>query len=299
MVLSPLPRRVPGLPAWVAAVVCAAALTAVACHGSKGDPAGVQVTAATYVHRWDRSGLAPAAPGQAPTGARDAFVLKSNLGYEVRVDRGFLVDTSASLVDCLGEGGDLWKTRKAARAPGRAAAEALTLALGIGVAHAGHSQAPDPSSLARATLTDLTRADGERTVGETRFVEARYCRVHLVMAGGAAPSAYTATFPDLDTTRTSLYVRGAWRRPGTGHATWQPFELRSAAAEAVLLDLPAVVEGPIAGKTAVVVVERRLATLFDDVDLAALGAAPAPAVPAAKAVLRNLGRRARVRVLTR
>jgi hypothetical protein len=214
-------------------------------------------------------------------------VVTSNLGFEVRVERGFVVDTSASLVDCLGPGGDVW------RPAGERASSRLARAL-VGVAHAGHSQVADPSSLARATLTDLTTADGDRVAGETRFPEARYCHVHLVIAGGAAPSPYTATLPTVDTTRTSLYVRGAFRRAG---GELRPLELRSASADALLVDLPSVVEGPLTGRAAVVVLERRLATMFDDVALDALDAPGAPAA-AAKAVLRNLDRRARVRVTT-
>lgn len=245
-------------------------------------PAGLYATSARYVLRWDRAGTAPA-----PGGPPGAFVVTSNLGFEVRVERGFVVDTSASLVDCLGPGGDVW------RPAGELAASWVARGL-LGVAHAGHSQAADPSSLARATLTDLTTADGDRVAGETRFPEARYCHVHLVIAGGAAPSPYTATLPTVDTTRTSLYVRGAFRRAG---GELRPLELRSASADALLVDLPSVVEGPLTGRAAVVVLERRLATMFDDVALDALDA-PGASAAAAKAVLRNLDRRARVRVTT-
>ncbi|HQY64287.1 MAG TPA: hypothetical protein PK141_22970 [Polyangiaceae bacterium] len=251
-------------------------------------PPGLTAASARYVLRWDRSGTAPA-----PAGPPGAFMVTSNLGYEVRVDRGFVVDTSASLVDCLGPGGDVW------RSAGERAASRLATAL-LGVAHAGHSQAVDPSSLARATLTDLTAADGDIVAGETRFPEARYCHVHLVIAGGAGPSPYTATFPNVDTTRATLYVRGSWRRAG---GEPHPFELHSTSVDALLVALPAVVEGSLSGRAAVVVLERRLATMFDDVALDALDALHTPAAPAAasaaaKAVLRNLDHRARVRVTT-
>lgn len=242
---------------------------------------GLYATSVTYVQRWDRSGTesAPNAPG--------AFVVKSNLGFDVRVDRGFLVDSSASLVDCLGAGSDVWD-----RAPQRATAAVTSLF--IGVAFAGHTQAPDPSSLRVTTLTDLTQAQGETSLGEARFPETRYCRVHFLVAGGARPSAYTATFPTVDTTRTSLHVRGAWRR---GSHEWQAFELSTKSADAMLLDLPDVFDGPAEGSAAVVVLERRLATMFDDVDVGALSQAAREA--AARAVLRNLDHQARVRVTAR
>ncbi len=124
--------------------------------------------------------------------------------------------------------------------------------------------------------------------------------MHLVIAGGAGPSPYTATFPNVDTTRATLYVRGSWRRAG---GEPHPFELHSTSVDALLVALPAVVEGSLSGRAAVVVLERRLATMFDDVALDALDALHTPAAPAAasaaaKAVLRNLDRRARVRVTT-
>ncbi len=244
-------------------------------HVDNATRSGLYATHVRFLQTWERAGTSPAEAG-------GAFLVPTNLGYDVRVDRGFLVDTSASLVDCQGPGGDVWEkaTRRSWFGLG---------SLFEGVAYAGHLQAPDPSNVAHPTVTDLVSVQSQTTFGESRFPEARYCHVHFLVAGGAGPSAYTATFPDVDTTRTTLYVRGAWRK---GEGTWNALELRSKAADGVLLDLPPLVDGPMEGTDVTVTIARRLATMFDDIELASEGRSEV----LAKSVLRNLDRKARVLV---
>jgi hypothetical protein len=261
-------------------VVALVALVALSRHASsthvdKGTRSGLYATHVRFLQTWESAGILRAE-------ARGAFMVRTNLGYEVRVDKGFLVDTSASLVDCEGPGGDVWEkaTRRSSFGLG---------SLFEGVAYAGHLQAPDPSNVAHPTVTDFVSVQGQTTFGESRFPEARYCHVHFLVAGGAGPSAYTATFPDVDTTRTTLYVRGAWRK---GEGTWNSLELRSKSADGVLLDLPPLVDGPMKGTDVTVTIARRLATMFDDIELALESRSEV----LAKSVLRNLDRKARVLV---
>lgn len=283
----------------VVVAVLGAAFFAAARFAPKDEPdpsrTGLHAAHVTYTQRWNREGTTPA------ISPPSAFLVKSNLGYEVRVDRGFLVDTSATLVDCLGAGGDVWE--KSAR---RSMLDALRFE---GVAYAGHTQTNDASMVARASVSDLTTANGDTLFGESHFAETRYCRFHFLVAGGAPPSAYTATFPDLDTSRANLYVRGAWRP--SGESEFRPFELRSKSADAVLVDLPELIEGPMNGTHVAVVIERRLGAMFDDLELSTMLSPPSPPSPPsgsigvqrgldalAKGVLRNLNHRARVRLTT-
>ncbi len=269
-----------------------AALVGIRAQVSRGARApradrGLVVRTAHYVNRVDA-----ASTTRLPSGE---IALRTNRGVDVRIERALLVQQSASLVDCLGVGGDAWKER--------AAALRRFVAL-EGTAFAGHGQGLDPSASAAPRVIDLL-APGDTEFGKTEFPEARYCRAHFVFLGalGADPTASGARGPaDVALARLSLYAKGAFRasppaeRESDATTVWTPFEWRTTEADALLLDLPALVDGSLDGHEAEVVVERKLARYFDDVDFARTGADSSRVN--AGLLLRNANHDARVRVHT-
>jgi hypothetical protein len=259
-----------------ALVLCALAILGAVKQLRGSDPSrhrGLVVRAATYASRVDRTSTT--------NGPAGGVFLRTNRGVEVRVDRALLVQQSASLVDCLGVGGDVWGAGDGALGE-LFAVERL--------AHAGHGQGLDPSAVAKPKVIDLL-ADGDTELGNIAFPELRYCRVHFVFLGASSPAGAPA---DIDLARVSLYAKGGWRRGGAAGDAFSPFEWRTTAADALLLDLPALIDGAMAGDHAEIVVERRLATYFDDIDFE-----PTRAREDATQLLRNVNHAARVRVHTR
>lgn len=229
----------------VLAIALAASLGGCA---TEARPPGLYADEVTYLLRWDRSHVDVLPEG--------GLALTNDLGFEVRLDRGYLVQDSATLVDCEGVGGDVWDS----------AAALLRAAFLPAIARAGHGELDDPSAVIRPTVLDLVGADADARFGAVPFPEARYCRLHFLVTGVYDPATLEDAPPDLDLVLMTLYLEGAAR--GIGEEAWAPFEVRSTLADGVIVDLPDVLEGTTEGSAALVVIERDLGAMFDGVDFA-------------------------------
>lgn len=221
-----------------------------------GRAPGLWASSVEYVLAFDRSGVSELADG--------GFETVTPEGRTVRLRRGYLVQSSLTLVDCLGVGGDAWDELAAALfAPP--------------VARAGHADASDPSEVVAPRFLDLATLEGDLAFGRAAMPETRYCRVHQLVTGSYDASGIEGGVPEgVDPILTTLVLEGEHR---TESAAWAPFALSSTLASGALHDLPDVLEGGLDGSHAVVRVERDLARMFDGVDFDA---------EPERAVLRNL-----------
>jgi len=221
-----------------------------------GRAPGLWASSVEYVLAFDRTGVTELAEG--------GFETVTAEGRTVRLRRGYLVQSSLTLVDCLGVGGDAW--------------DDLTAALfAPPVARAGHSEAGDPSEVVAPRFLDLARLDGDLVFGSAAMPDTRYCRVHQLVTGSYDASAIEGGVPEgVDPVLTTLVLEGEHR---TEDEPWAPFAVRSTLASGVIHDLPDVLASGLDGSHAVVRVERDLARAFDGVDFDA---------EPARAVLRNL-----------
>ncbi|MCA9517270.1 MAG: hypothetical protein KC635_20160 [Myxococcales bacterium] len=230
--------------------------------GGAGDAAGVStgedagagyvLSSARYVTDW---AWGAAVPGDDGLG----FVVTNDLGYEVRVTRGWLVSYSASLAEC---------TRSAAGGTTTAGAAGLLGELfGGGVARAGHGGDIDPS-ITEAPMTESLATPGETDLGTVDFVSASYCYLHWV---AAAASEYTRDLPDdVDLLGEALHLEGTWRAPGSDEAV--PFVWTSPIANGLLVDLDdvALAAPPEGAAHAEVRFVHELDAWFDGLDLATM-----------------------------
>lgn len=209
--------------------------------------------------------------------------LQSDLGYEIEIERAFLLQSSVSLVDCEGVGGDVWDDFVAG----------LRVLTTPGRAYAGHGEALDPSAVVTPTYVDLLAAPGalqSTSLGARSFASTRYCRVHQLVAMSYEPALVREAPEGVDLSAVSLALEGAWRSPG--QESWHPLALRSTLSFGALVDLPEVYEGELHDAYAQVRITRRLASLMDGIDLASF-----TEDEVARALLRNLVTHAQVRVV--
>lgn len=209
---------------------------------SAADASPVTVSEVAWSVDWDTAGVQAEAGG--------GWRLTNNLGQQVLVEQGWLVSYSAALVPCA--------TARLAPRPGVVGA-----LLGVAVARAGHGEEADPSSSPVAVVEDLADPQGS-VLAEVSFDAAAYCGVHYLV--GQAPEDTVSPDGAPDMQGVSLVLEGWWWPAGGGDA--QPLSLRSSLAWGNLMDLAEVGRAG-AGERAEVRLTRRLAGLFDGVDLAA------------------------------
>ncbi|MCB9594428.1 MAG: hypothetical protein H6719_16975 [Sandaracinaceae bacterium] len=220
-----------------------ASLTCVLGACMAGRAPGLWASSVTYALHFDRAGVSDLPDG--------GFSTTTAEGLEVRLHRGYLLQSSLTLVDCLGVGGDAWD-------------DYMASLLTVPLARAGHTGSADPSELIRPRFLDLATADGDLEFGTVTMPEARYCRVHHLVAGSYDEAAIEGPLPEgVDPILTTLVLEGEWRSAG---GDWAAFDARSTLSSGALHDLPDVLEGGLDGSHATVTVSRDLARMFDGVD---------------------------------
>jgi hypothetical protein len=228
---------------WIRGALFVASLASALGACMAGRAPGLWASSVEYVLAFDRAGVT-----ELPDGGFETVTAE---GRTVRLRRGYLMQSSLTLVDCLGVGGDAWDELAAALfAPT--------------VARAGHSEAGDPSEVVAPRFLDLATIDGDLAFGRAAMSETRYCRVHQLVTGSYDASGIEGGVPEgVDPVLTTLVLEGEHRTEG---AEWASFAVRSTLASGALHDLPDVLEGGLDGAHAVVRVERDLARMFDGVD---------------------------------
>jgi len=201
--------------------------------------------------------------------AEPGWSVVSDLGFHVRVTRGYLVSYGMEFVECEGDPAGAGPRSAASRAG------ALAALLGPSPAHAGHGSAdPNPARLGTTFVESLTEA-GTIDVGYVEAPAYRYCSLHYLVAG--ARRGAVGLPDDVDMLGASLHVEGVYRAP-SGQIE-APFTIRTSAANGVLGALrgslarfgPAgVVEVDGSIESARATISRDLSTMFDGVDFVAL-----------------------------
>ena len=200
----------------------------IGCSGSSESTSALTTTptlsAMEWTLDWRLDGAAPIEGGQ--------WMIATDLGYEVVLDKGFIVTSLVSLVPC---GADTGLAR--------------VLNWVLPAAHAGHPPFDDPSLVALQAKESFTPAR-TATLPVTTFSPSTYCSVYWLAARGAS---------DGDAANTSLRASGEWRRNGTTG----PIAIDTNFARAMIDDLP-----PIDAETDAAhgVVSRSVGSLFDGID---------------------------------
>ena len=175
-----------------------------------------------------------------------AWEVTNDLGYRVRLTRGFITSYSMELVECP-----------------------KTALLSLrGVALAGHSSGtPNPAAIRPIQVESLTEPTA-REVGTVLLQPQAYCQLHYLIARAAREAVGLP--PDLDMVDTSLHVEGTERPPGA--STEAPFALHTALANGALVDRAgdAALHVDTGRETARVTVRRHLGRMFDGVDFATM-----------------------------
>jgi hypothetical protein len=205
---------------------------------------GVVVSAASFTLAWDTEGLELDPDG--------GFSVTTNLGYRVRIDRGFHVSHGVSLAPCA--------TNEVAAAS--------VFGLAIRSAHA-HTEDEDPSAMEPLVISDLARP-GVMELGASAFTPARYCGVFWLLARGM-PGAVTGD--GLDMSNRSVFFSGAWQRGDASGPvdidTWWPqgkLEDLAAVTDPAAFDA-ASTDGAV--RFAFVTIRSPLGRAFDGVEFAA------------------------------
>jgi len=185
-----------------------------------------------------------------------AWEVTNDLGYRVRVTRGYVTSYSMELVEC---------PKNAGVTPVVRLGPLLWLAV-EGTAYAGHATGtPNPAAIHPMQVESLTepRPHQLRTL---LLAPQTYCQLHylLARAGREAPGLPA----DLDMVDASLHIDGTYQAPGTSVQT--PFSLHTGVAYGALFDHAAHAAAPMhvdtgRGATAVTV-RRHLGRIFDGVD---------------------------------
>jgi hypothetical protein len=222
-------------------------------------------TEITYYLDWTQDRISPNEDGQ-------GWSVINDLGYQVSVERGYLVTGSVQLVPCPqpDQGG---------------AASWLIDRLLPPPAYAGHGGERDESKSSLPTVESLTEPTpvNLETVSVPRT--ALYCQAHYLLAYGVDVAKNLPSEPDM--IGTSLLVEGLVRASETGPA--RPFSIKTELVWGTITDLrPAA--GPAdhlrltTGRDPVTVTLRRdLGALFDGVDFDHM-----TEIEQAKAVLRSV-----------
>jgi hypothetical protein len=236
--------------------------------GEAGAPEGVLLWGADWTLRWDlaRVDLHPGG----------GWSVKTDLGYQVTLGAGWIVDHSVSFGPCVVP-------------PDDAGASWIPFHLGVREARAHDSS--DPSGIELSFADDLAHP-ADSGPWQSVFAPTRYCRAHWLVA--RATSALDAP-PGVDLGGSSMQISGSWSRADESGPvavdTWwphghlddlapliDPAELAAARADGV-------------SRVARVTVERPLGGMFDGIDFAA-----ASNDQVAGLVLDNLAAQARLKV---
>lgn len=154
----------------------------------------------------------------------DVWEVTNDLGYRVRVERGYVVSRSMELVECP----------RAARATGAALAW-LAGALGPGLAHAGHSSLqPNPAAITTPQIESLT-APRRLVAGRVAVVPQAYCRAHYLVARAERDARDLPA--DVDMVGKSLLLEGSYLAPGANDPV--AFRVATSIANGALVDLAA------------------------------------------------------------
>lgn len=220
-------------------------------------PSGCEVAGRTtspqsirYRLEWSRGRTHPLPDG--------GWEVTNDLGYRVRLTRGFLVMRDVALVPCD------------PKPPPTLVLDSVRQWLGPRAAWAGHSGMADPSSTKLAQVESLTDLR-PRDAGMAHPGAQIYCRAHYLVA--RADQAAVGLPRDLDMVDQSLFVEGTYQR--TVDAVAVRFAIETAIANGVLAELKtAPAAAPIrldsGVQSATIVVRRRLDSMFDGVDFAAM-----------------------------
>lgn len=194
----------------------------------------------------------------APDGA--GWEVTNDLGYLVRVNRGYMTTYSMELIECPKVG------------TGRIAPDlvvALRSLLEPPPVSAGHSSGtPNPAAIHPMQVESLG-VPSHREVGTVTLAPQAYCQLHYLIARAGRDSRGLPT--DLDMVDASLHLDGTYRAPGAVRPT--PFTIHTAIANGGLFDrtvssLAIHVDTGLA--TTRVTVWRHLGSLFDAVDFATM-----------------------------
>jgi hypothetical protein len=194
--------------------------------------------------------------GVTKTSDGTAWEVTNDLGYRVRVTRGYVTTYSMELVECP----------KGTAATPVASLGTLLWSIVEATAYAGHATGtPNPAAIRPMQVESLT-APTARQVGAVLLAPQTYCQLHYLVAraGREAPGLPA----DLDMVDTSLHIDGTYRAPGTTADT--AFTLHTAVAYGALFDhtasSPAALHVDTGTSATQVTVRRHLGRIFDSVD---------------------------------
>lgn len=198
--------------------------------------------------------------GDAVAHADGGWSVTNDLGYTVTVERGYVVDFSTQLIACEHShawGGIAW----------------LEKLVGVAVVQAGHSSGDvDPAALTTATAEPI-HSPALRELGTVTVNEPDYCEGHYLVARADGD---TLNLPDdLDLHGMSLTIEGTYQRADMDAPV--TFTAQTALANGAITTLSRVdlagfrdVHVEISDEPVYVTIQRRLDTLFDGVDFAAM-----------------------------
>ena len=190
-----------------------------------------------YVVAWARDGVVPAG---------DGWEVTTDLGYRVRVTRGYLTSYSMELVECP---------------------KAAWSVLSPPPAWAGHSAGtPNPAAI-RPMQVESLLATTDREIGAVTLAPQTYCQLHYLIARAGREAQGLPS--DLDMVDASLHVDGTYRAPAADAPT--PFAIHTAIANGGLFDhtgAAAPIRVDMGQGATRVTVRRHLGSLFDGVDFA-------------------------------
>ncbi|MCW1968979.1 MAG: hypothetical protein KIH69_012785 [Anaerolineae bacterium] len=224
-----------------------------------------------YQLDWQWGKAKPAADGQ-------SWEVVNDLGYRIRVTRGYLVTGNAQMVACP-------HTHAAVPATlGEQIAEAVTGLFAPSVAMAGHGEEGDPSRIKTPQVESLTAPIPIHLTAQWGN-EPNYCEMHYLLAYGIASAQNLPS--EVSMIGSSLLIEGEVRGPGQTEAT--PFSIKSPLAWGSNKALIAT-DGSIDPKTGVtagtflhLIIRRDLGNVFDGVDFVKM-----PPPDQAKQVLRSI-----------
>lgn len=241
-------RRARGAAAVLVATLAAACAQAPS-PPSAAVPSAGGPHAVTYRLEWANDVVA------APAGG---FTVTSDLGYTVRVARGWITSYGVELVEC---------PRGAIPTPLARAGDRLW-SLIEGTAWAGHtSDAPNPAAVHPMQVESLTDAAASE-IATPALAPQAHCKLHYLLARAGADARGLPPEPDM--VGRSLHVEGAYRAPGASSDV--PFTLDGASAYGALVERVDGDTHPLHLDTgagaARVTLRRHRAHMFDGVDLA-------------------------------
>ncbi|MCB0167190.1 MAG: hypothetical protein KDI79_23375, partial [Anaerolineae bacterium] len=202
----------------------------------------------------------------------DGWFVTNDRGFQIHVQRGYLVNRSLELIECTGSD-----------ATGESITGRLRQTLAAQPAYAGHGGVHDTSRITAPLVESLTKPVAQAV--ETILVTApNYCQLHYLVAPGIETARYLPH--DVEMMGVTLWLEGDYLAPGTStsvpftiqtHLAWgEAVELMTSASES----LDTLQRDNVALQ---ITVRRDLASLFDGVDFEAMSD-----IEQAKTVLRSL-----------